>query len=86
MSSRMEMVLKICEILSEEEDITTTMKESAKGTGITGLATLAGALLLGRKGVLAGKILIWLYLSTCKQYNFTIILKKLSLISMNCEV
>lgn len=57
MSSRMETVLKICEILSEEEDITTTLKESAKGTGITGLATLAGALLLGRKGVLAGTIL-----------------------------
>lgn len=57
MSSRMETVLKICEILSEEEDITKTLKESAKGTGITGLATLAGALLLGRKGVLAGKSL-----------------------------
>lgn len=56
-SNRMETILKICEILSEEEDITKTLKGSVKGTGITGLATLAGALLLGRKGLLAGKLL-----------------------------
>lgn len=55
MSSRMETILKICEILSEEEDIKETLKESAKGTGIAGLATLAGALLLGRRGLVAGK-------------------------------
>lgn len=67
MGSRMETILKICEILSEEEDISTTMKETAKGTGITGLATLAGALLLGRKGLVAGKF----YISSFGVYQCT---------------
>lgn len=56
-SDRMETILKICEILSEEEDITKTLKESAKGAGLTGFASLAGALLLGKKGLVAGKYL-----------------------------
>lgn len=54
-SSRMERILEICEILSNEEDLTKTLTQSLKGTGVTSIATLAGALLLGRKGLLAGR-------------------------------
>lgn len=52
----MNTVLKICEILTDEE-ITKTAKQSLQGAAITGFASFAGALLLGRKGILAGKCL-----------------------------
>lgn len=53
--SRRESILKICEVLSEQEDLKVTLSQAAEGGLMVGGAAFVGALLGGPIGLAIGK-------------------------------
>lgn len=52
--SRREEILNICQVLSEQENLTVTVKEAAKGFCIAGAGASIGALVAGPLGIFVG--------------------------------
>ncbi|CAH1179152.1 unnamed protein product [Phaedon cochleariae] len=57
MSRKSQIILDVCEILAQQENLKVTVKESAKGAAIVGVGTFIGALFGGKNGLLAGAAL-----------------------------
>ncbi|KAJ8930536.1 hypothetical protein NQ314_016649 [Rhamnusium bicolor] len=49
-------IIEVCEVISQQEHLKVTIKQTAKGAVITGLGALSGGLLGGPVGMAIGKI------------------------------
>ncbi|XP_074038307.1 protein C19orf12 homolog [Leptinotarsa decemlineata] len=57
MSNGRRVVLEVCELLCQQENLKATIRESAKGAALVGVTSFLGAIVGGRLGLLAGAAL-----------------------------